>query len=257
MSVRASEAHMSVQQLLRTCTDDVQIERCLVVHESFTRSLDIYASLGGHHVKCNGASGTSLLDTDIPLVEAMSISDMTGNARQPIDSSAAHAAAGAAGSSNRREWEPWVGESVTEKDPHKRMTTDELVALLAANSIPDSSPGSSRFAAPSAPSFTPSQFGSVPAAAAGGGSGKKVKEEEEGDLKLVLSQYGLDETVEALLRENGVKNARDVLIIDDSDAVSMGLKLVDRKKLTKLRADLQRAEAACSARNDAGGRGGA
>ena len=74
-----------------------------------------------------------------------------------------------------------------------------------------------------------------------------------GDLKAVLSRYGLDETAEALLRANGVKNAIDVLVIDESDAASIGLNLIDRKKLTKLRADLLRAEPASGNQGDRGG----
>ena len=59
-----------------------------------------------------------------------------------------------------------------------------------------------------------------------------------------MRRFGLDEEVEALLRDNGVKALTDVLEIDDADAAALGLKLVDRKKLGKLRVEVERLRAA-------------
>jgi len=60
-------------------------------------------------------------------------------------------------------------------------------------------------------------------------------------LCALLLQHDLDESVERVLRANGVKTPRDVLIVDGDDALAMGLTLIDRKKLMTLQAALQKA----------------
>jgi hypothetical protein len=79
-----------------------------------------------------------------------------------------------------------------------------------------------------------------------GGPSKVVSQEEkcgvnQEDLRALLLRHDLDENVERVLRANGVKTARDVLIVDENDALAMGLTLIDRKKLMTLQAELQRA----------------
>ena len=78
-----------------------------------------------------------------------------------------------------------------------------------------------------------------------GGASEVVSQEECGvnqeDLRALLLRHDLDESAERVLRANGVKTARDVLIVDEDDAIAMGLTLIDRKKLMTLQAALQKA----------------
>ncbi len=79
-----------------------------------------------------------------------------------------------------------------------------------------------------------------------GGASEVVSQEDKcgvsrEDLRALLLRHDLDESVERVLRANGVKTARDVLIVDEDDALAMGLTLIDRKKLMTLQAALQNA----------------
>lgn len=133
---------------------------------------------------------------------------------------------------------PWVGEPLS--GARSSMTTDELVVLLEAPSVTEPS-----VAEPSAPSVTPSVLAAMSAHAwHRQPSRDKVADRPQPhaayhQLKEHMQQVGLDYAVQTLLEDNGVKELEDILEIEDADAQSLGLNLVDRKKLAKLRAHVQ------------------
>jgi len=181
VSVKASAAHVRVQQLLRS--GDSDDSKLLKLHERLTASLATYASLGSN--------------TALP--------------------------------------EPWLGEAVVHESGG--MPTDELIALLATEGQVETQPPALEYSLlkPSAPSITPSVLAAVrdeatrrpPSCAASQG------------LEEHMQRFGLDHGVQTLLRDNGVKTLPDVLEVEDADAQFLGLNLVDRKKLAKLRAHVQ------------------
>jgi hypothetical protein len=178
VSVKASSAHVQVQQLLRSGGSDDS--KLLELHERLTSSLATYASLGR--------------STAAP--------------------------------------EPWVGEQV--RHACSSMPTDELVVLLEAASVTE----------PSAPSATPSVLAAVSSARTwhpppdrpADGRQRRTASHQ---LKEHMQRFGLDYAVQKVLEDNGVNALDDVLEIEDADAQSLGLNLVDRKKLAKLRAYVQ------------------
>ena len=64
------------------------------------------------------------------------------------------------------------------------------------------------------------------------------------ELRELMEQFGLDASIEEVVRENGVKRVQDVLELEDGDVQALGFTLVDRKKFAKLRAEVQRLLAA-------------
>ena len=180
VSVKASSAHVQVQQLLSSGGSDDS--KLLELHERLTSSLVTYASLG---------RSTAAI-------------------------------------------EPWVGEPLSRAC--SSMPTDELVVLLEAESVTE----------PTAPSVTPSVFAAVRSAETWHRPPSRDTPADQPQprtasrqLKEHMQRFGLDYTVQTVLEDNGVKALDDVLEIEDADAQSLGLNLVDRKKLAKLRAHVQ------------------
>ena len=178
VSVKASSAHVQVQQLLSSGGSDDS--KLLELHERLTSSLATYASLGR--------------STAAP--------------------------------------ELWVDEPP--RHACSSMPTDELVALLETASV----------TVPSAPVATPSVLAAVSSAGTWHPPPDRPADRPQPrtashQLKEHMQRFGLDYAVQTVLEDNGVKALKDVLEIEDADAQSLGLNLVDRKKLAKLRAHVQ------------------